>query len=118
MDKDYTQQNKTSFPTNEDTSGWMATWKRLPWQAIIMAFAALFLIRNIMTSLAADDYSYAFIWAFATGVAVTGWASVIMSIWLVGGFIILSIGIAGIYIANIYREVKHRPLYHIMEILQ
>ena len=58
------------------------------------------------------------IWALATGVAVTGWASVIMSIWLVGGFIILSIGIAGIYIANIYREVKHRPLYHIMEILQ
>ena len=56
------QQNKTSFPTNENTSGWMATWKRLPWQAIIVVFAALFLIRNIMTSLAADDYSYAFIW--------------------------------------------------------
>lgn len=57
------------------------------------------------------------IWSLIAGVAVLGWASLLLSIWLVGGFIIFSIGIAGIYIANIYKEVKHRPLYHIMEIL-
>jgi glycosyltransferase involved in cell wall biosynthesis len=55
--------------------------------------------------------------AIVTGSAVAGWASLILSIWLVGGFVILSIGIAGIYIANIYTEVKRRPLYHIQEIL-
>lgn len=51
------------------------------------------------------------------GTAVLGWASLILSIWLVGGFILLSIGIAGMYIGNIYNEVKRRPLYHIQEIL-
>ena len=52
-----------------------------------------------------------------TGHAVSGWASLILSIWVVGSFIILSIGIAGMYIGNIYNEVKRRPLYHIQEIL-
>jgi len=55
--------------------------------------------------------------AIITGAAVAGWASLILSVWLVGGFVILCIGIAGIYIANIYTEVKHRPLYHIQDIL-
>jgi len=55
--------------------------------------------------------------AFIVGSAVLGWASLILSVWLVGGFIILSIGISGIYIGNIYNEVKRRPLYHITEIL-
>ena len=55
--------------------------------------------------------------ALITRSAVPGWSSLILSVWLVGGFIILSIGIAGLYIGNIYNEVKHRPLYHIQEIL-
>lgn len=57
------------------------------------------------------------IWSLASGVAVSGWTSLILSIWLVGGFIVFSIGIAGIYIANIYNEVKSRPPYHILETL-
>lgn len=57
------------------------------------------------------------VWSIAVGVAVPGWASLLLSIWLVGGFIIFSVGIVGIYVANIYSEVKHRPLYHIMDIL-
>ena len=36
--------------------------QRIPWQVILLAFAVLFLLRNMMTSLAGDDYSYAFIW--------------------------------------------------------
>ena len=56
-------------------------------------------------------------WSFFIGKAVLGWASLILSVWLVGGFIILSIGIACMYIANIYNEVKRRPLYHIADIL-
>lgn len=57
------------------------------------------------------------VYSFIAGTAVLGWASLILSIWLVGGFIIFSIGIAGMYIGNIYNEVKRRPLYHIAEIL-
>lgn len=56
--------------------------------------------------------------ALVTGTAVPGWASLMLSVWLVGGFIILSIGVAGMYISNIYNEVKRRPLYHIQDILE
>ena len=55
--------------------------------------------------------------ALLTGTAVPGWASLILSIWIVGGFILISIGITGIYIGKIYTEVKRRPLYHIAEII-
>lgn len=57
------------------------------------------------------------VYSIIAGTAVLGWASLILSIWLVGGFIIFSIGIAGMYIGNIYNEVKHRPRYHIQDIL-
>lgn len=55
--------------------------------------------------------------ALITGTAVPGWASVILSIWLVGGATLFSIGVIGVYIGKIYREVKARPLYNIKDIL-
>lgn len=55
--------------------------------------------------------------ALIIGTAVQGWASLILSIWLVGGFVLIGIGITGIYIGKIYKEVKRRPLYHIKDIL-
>lgn len=55
--------------------------------------------------------------ALVTGTAVPGWASVILSIWFVGGVTLLSIGIIGVYIGKIYKEVKNRPLYNIKDIL-
>ena len=56
--------------------------------------------------------------ALITGTAAPGWSSLILSIWLVGGFVLVAIGIVGIYIGKIFTEVKHRPLYHIAEILE
>ena len=55
--------------------------------------------------------------ALITGTAVPGWSSLILSIWLVGGFLLVSLGVMGVYIGNIYAEVKRRPLYHVAEIL-
>lgn len=40
---------------------------------------------------------------------VDGWTSVMTSIWLLGGLIILFIGIIGIYLSKIFIEVKERP---------
>lgn len=37
-------------------------FQRLSWLWLLLAFSLLFLLRNILTSLAGDDYSYAFIW--------------------------------------------------------
>ncbi len=56
--------------------------------------------------------------AIVAGTAVPGWASVILSIWLIGGLNLISIGIIGVYIGKIYKEVKNRPLYNIQEILE
>ena len=55
--------------------------------------------------------------ALIAGTAVPGWSSLILSIWLVGGFILISLGIVGTYLGQIYTEVKRRPLDHITEIL-
>ena len=55
--------------------------------------------------------------AWVAGTAVPGWSSLILSIWLVGGFILIALGTTGTYIGKIYTEVKHRPLYHIQDIL-
>lgn len=55
--------------------------------------------------------------ALIAGTAVPGWSSLILSVWLVGGFILIAVGITGVYIGKIYNEVKHRPLYNIQEIL-
>ena len=57
-------------------------------------------------------------YALITGAAVPGWSSLILSIWLVGGFILISMGIIGAYVGKIFTEVKQRPLYHVQEILR
>ena len=40
---------------------------------------------------------------------VTGWASLMLSIWLLGGLMIFCVGILGIYVARIFIETKGRP---------
>lgn len=40
---------------------------------------------------------------------VTGWTSVMASIWLLGGMIISFIGVVGIYLSKIFVETKQRP---------
>jgi dolichol-phosphate mannosyltransferase len=46
---------------------------------------------------------------------VQGWTTVIISIFFVGGAILLSLGVLGEYVARIYDEVKGRPLYVVRE---
>lgn len=55
--------------------------------------------------------------AIMAGTAVPGWSSLILSVWFVGGMVLVSIGVVGAYIGKIYKEVKHRPLYNIKEVL-
>lgn len=43
------------------------------------------------------------------GYVLEGWTSIVVSIWFLGGVIIFSIGIIGIYLAKIFNEVKNRP---------
>jgi len=51
------------------------------------------------------------------GVTVPGWSSLIVSIWAIGGLVLLSIGVVGEYIGKIYLETKGRPRFIIEETL-
>ena len=48
---------------------------------------------------------------YFNGTAAEGFPTVILLILLVGGFIMISLGIIGNYLARIYEEVKGRPRY-------
>jgi putative glycosyltransferase len=43
------------------------------------------------------------------GVLLPGWPSLIVSVWLLGGLMLASIGIVGIYLSKIFIETKQRP---------
>lgn len=58
-----------------------------------------------------------FIARWAVGGTVAGWASVICSVWAIGGLILLSIGVIGEYTGKIYMETKARPRFIIQDIL-
>jgi len=47
----------------------------------------------------------------AIGATVQGWSSLIISLWMIGGLILLSIGIIGEYLGKMYLETKARPRY-------
>ncbi len=46
---------------------------------------------------------------FFLSTPLTGWTSVMASIWILGGLITSFVGIIGLYISKIYSEVKQRP---------
>lgn len=54
---------------------------------------------------------------WAMGGTVMGWASLICSVWAIGGLILLSLGVIGEYIGKIYLETKARPRFLIREVL-
>lgn len=51
------------------------------------------------------------------GYTVMGWTTTIVSIWAIGGLILLSLGVIGEYIGKIYMESKERPRYIIEEFI-
>ncbi len=63
------------------------------------------------------------LWSGATGIwivlralfikeySVVGWTSLIISIFFMGGIILMVLGIVGIYVGKIFNETKRRPLY-------
>ncbi len=48
---------------------------------------------------------------YVMGTAVEGFTTVILLILIIGGFIMISLGMIGHYLARIYEEVKRRPRY-------
>lgn len=51
--------------------------------------------------------------AYLKGDVVSGWTSLIISLWFIGSLILIALGVVGEYIGKIYIEVKARPRYNI-----
>ena len=52
------------------------------------------------------------------GALLEGWASLIVSIWLLGGLTIFCLGVIGIYLSKIFIEVKQRPYTIVKDIYE
>ncbi len=46
-----------------------------------------------------------------TGNTIPGWTTTVLSVWAIGGLIMISLGVIGEYIGKIYLESKHRPRF-------
>lgn len=58
-----------------------------------------------------------FLVVWALGHTVQGWTTIVISLWGIGGLILLSLGIIGEYVGKIYMEVKERPRFIIERLL-
>ena len=56
--------------------------------------------------------------ALCRGNGVQGWASLMLSIWFVGGCVLICLSVIAAYIGRIYTESKHRPRYNIEKYLK
>ena len=81
----------------------ITAFSSLPLQAVTL-LGGIFLLCAILFS------GYALLLYF-TGLALPGFTTVIILEMLIGGVLMISLGIIGTYIAQIYQEVKYRPRY-------
>lgn len=51
------------------------------------------------------------------GETIVGWTTLMVSVWAIGGLILLSLGVVGEYIGKIYLETKERPRFIIEQFL-
>lgn len=75
-------------------------------------FAATGLIISMVSFLIAFTYTILFL---VGHIKVLGFASLILSIWFVGGILMLTTGVVGIYVGKIFSQVKGRPSFLISE---
>ena len=87
----------------------ITAFSSLPLQAVTI-LGGLFLFCAILFS------AYALVLYF-TGLALPGFTTVIILELLIGGVLMISLGVIGTYIAQIYQEVKYRPRYIVEETL-
>lgn len=93
----YTFRRKMSLLVNSVTSFSNAPLVGIFYIGVSISLFALFYI------------AYLFIhWVFLAK-PLSGWTSVMASIWLLGGMVISFIGVVGIYLSKIFSETKQRP---------
>ena len=58
---------------------------------------------------------YALVIRLATDKTVEGWTSILISILIIGGIQLISLGIIGEYLGKLFMEIKGRPHYVVKE---
>lgn len=64
----------------------------------------------ILISLLAIVYAMV---SYLRGYTMPGWTSLLVSVWFIGGCILMALGIIGEYVGKMYKEVKRRPRYFV-----
>lgn len=64
----------------------------------------------ILISLGAIVYG---LLSYVEGNTMPGWTSLLVSVWFIGGSILMAVGIIGEYVGKIYKEVKRRPRFFV-----
>ena len=65
----------------------------------------------IFSTIAVLGYGIYVIHSFVSGTEISGWASLIMTVVFFGGIQLIILGIIGIYLGKIFKQVKERPNY-------
>ncbi len=78
----------------------------------LLFFLSLFMV---LVSIGFVGYT---LYRFAEGETMSGWASLMLSIWFIGGIQLFGIGLIGEYVGKIFNEVKRRPSYTVEETLK
>lgn len=93
----YTFRRKMSLLVNSVTSFSNAPLVGIFYTGISISLVAIFYIGYLLIQ-----------WSYLAK-SLSGWTSVMASIWLLGGMIISFIGVVGIYLSKIFSETKQRP---------
>ncbi len=75
-----------------------------------LRYIALLGMLFILIAMAAIIYGVV---VYIEGKTIAGWTSLLVSVWFIGGSILMALGIIGEYVGKIYKEVKRRPRYFI-----
>ena len=70
----------------------------------------------LMIFIAAIVFFYT-LYSYFAGFARPGWSSLMISMWFIGGMIMISLGIVGEYVGKIYLETKGRPRFIVEQFL-
>ncbi|MEW5850553.1 MAG: glycosyltransferase family 2 protein [Myxococcota bacterium] len=78
----------------------------------------IFYLGLVISVVAAAAAAYLIIRRVFFGVLLSGWPSLMVSIWFFGGMTIFCIGVIGIYLSKVFSEIKDRPYTIVREVLE
>lgn len=77
---------------------------------------AIFYLGVLISVIAAAFGCYLIVNRYLLDTPLSGWTSVMASVWLLGGLTISFVGVIGIYLAKVFNEAKQRPNHIVREI--